>query len=190
LAQYSVRDRYASELYQGYEGGDPEEWRSILPLQFKLRDILMGKSIFQLKHLTTAVRGYRDPESHVTEILRCIVANPIAMPTPWRGHPPDTNNMNIETRRQYNDRIAKLRRLPLPKREPSEWEEVHLANVADDRVRQSEHEKQWETFTERQEKRTTCDEEYVSDNNRDLSDDYNQKWYIPMEPQDYMHLST
>jgi hypothetical protein len=90
------------------------EWRSIIPIQICLQNILDGKPVFPSKALDQPIKGYREADAHVTEILRCIAANPSWMATPW-GESLRTPKAN-ETRREVQVRLGILRRMPLPPR--------------------------------------------------------------------------
>jgi hypothetical protein len=162
---------------------EPAEWRRIIPIQICLQNILDGKPVFPSKALAQPTKGYREADAHVTEILRCIAANPSLMATPW-GKSLRTPKAN-ETRRELQVRIGILRRMPLPPREPSHWEETPPPPTEEE-LERAKARKLFPTFTEAQEDAAAMEEEYLSDNNKDPEDIYGPRHPGEIEPGDYM----
>lgn len=151
---------------------EPAEWRSIIPIQICLQNILDGKPVFPSKALDQPTKSYREADAHVTEILRCIAANPSLMATPW-GESLRTPKVN-ETRSEVQVRLGILRRMPLPPRAPSHWEEAPPPPTEEE-LERARARKLFPTFTEVQEDAATMEEEYLSDNNKDPEDIYGQR---------------
>jgi hypothetical protein len=162
---------------------EPYEWRSIIPIQICLQDIPNGKPVFPSKALELPSKGYREADPHVTEILRCIAANPSMMATPW-GESLLTPKSN-ETKREVEMRLAILRRMPLPPRTPSHWEETPPPPTEEE-LEQARMRKLFPTYTEAQEDADIIEEEYLSDNNKDPEEVYGPSHPDQIEPGDYM----
>lgn len=79
-----VFDTFNQEVRYSYYFDEPEEWRKCLaPLQSMIADLLQGKHVVPKETRETRYRSYRSVDSHVMDVVRCIVKNPELSATPW-----------------------------------------------------------------------------------------------------------
>ena len=177
----SLRKEFRDEILATMDE-EPAEWRSMVSIQFCLMDVLQGKPVFPKRALDRPCRGYREADEHVTEILRCISANPSLMATPWGESLYEPKS--IETKREYDMRLAILRRMPLPLRRPKPQDEPPKPPTEEE-LEQARLNKMFPTFTEAQQAEASSEDEYRSENDKDPSEVYGPEPESPIDFQEY-----